>query len=91
MKFFWLNFEFLTTYEQFCMHYSLNSAPCSYMFRHAFEHEHQDCNLPYIFSESDKSFIESDLNENLLAQKDTIIHAVSVYKERLKKLTGLRS
>ena len=28
MKFFWLNFEFLTSCEQFCMHYSLNSAPC---------------------------------------------------------------
>ena len=27
MKLFWLNFEFLLTYEQFCMDYSLNSAP----------------------------------------------------------------
>ena len=28
MKFFGLNFEFLKTYEQVCMHFSLNSAPC---------------------------------------------------------------
>ena len=28
IKFFWLNFVFLVTYEQVCMHFSLNSAPC---------------------------------------------------------------
>ena len=62
------------------------------MFRHAFEHEHQDCNLPYIFSESDKSFIESDLNENLLAQKDTIIPLITKrYISKDKKIVGILS
>ena len=29
-KFFWLNFVFLETYEHDYMHFSLNSAPCTY-------------------------------------------------------------
>ena len=27
-EFFWPSFEFLETYEQVCMHFTLNSAPC---------------------------------------------------------------
>ena len=27
-KFFWLNFVFLETYEQVCVHFSLNPTPC---------------------------------------------------------------